>query len=188
MDAIEIYKYAKESIEKNKRGSERRINKIKGMIEEEAKLGKFHISYGLEEKFSRAVLNFFRDEGFDVSWDLKNQSMNISWDFSTAPHAYFFYLESMKEYKERLKVPAIVEFTEILDSLDTLLSRRILKEIRSLLKNKKTSFELEKLMDYEYEEVRKMLEMIGLTIQPSCIEWGSDYSIYKEIKVNIGAK
>lgn len=187
LDAINIHKGTKRSIKESQKRIERRIEAIETNIIEVMNKCDFKLEYGLEERFSEQIVEHFRDSGFDVEYNKVNQTLSISWEFKNYPINYFIHMENLKEYKERLKVVDGKEFSDIIESLDPLKTRDILIEIRNLLKGRNISFHLEELDDYDYPRIKKMLEMMGLTVNPKEVEFCHDYTIYKNIEIYIGA-
>lgn len=180
IDAIEIYKATRMTIGDNKKRVESRIEKIKNKIDDSVKLGKFNLLYGLEGHYSDDVIEYFRDSGFDVTYDVRDQVLRVSWDFRSYPVNYFINLEKMPQYDKLLKrIDANgQEFSDIIMSIDPLITRYIIKETRSLLKGKTTSFELIEIMDDEYFNIKDMLEMMGLKVSDKKITYGSEYSTF----------
>lgn len=188
IDAIEIYKITRMTISDNKKKIESRIEKIKNKISDSVRVGKFNVLYGLEEHFSEDVAEYFRDSGFDVTYNVKDQSLKVSWDFRSYPVNYFINLEKMPQYDKLLKrIDANgEEFSDIIMSIDPLITRYIIKETRSLLKGKTTSFELIEIIGDEYFNIKKMLEMMGLKVSDKKITYGGDYNTF-DSEVYIGA-
>jgi len=187
LDAINIHKTTKKNIKEAEKRIERRIEKIETNIIQAINRYEFKLEYGLEKMFSEQIIEYFRDSGFDVEYNKVNQTLSISWEFKNYPINYFIHMENLKEYKKSLKVVEGKEFSDIIESLDPLKTRDILMEIRHLLKGRNISFHLEELDDYDYPRIKKMLEMMGLAVNPKEVEFCHDYTIYKNIEIYIGA-
>ncbi len=187
LDAINVYKNTKRSIKESQKRIERRIEKIEEDILIAMNKCEFKMEYGIEERFSEQIVEHFRDSGFDVEYTKSDMTLSVSWNFDNYPTNYFVHTENLKEYRKRLKIVNGKEFLDVFEVLDPILTRNILIEIRHLLKGRKNSFSIEELDDFDYTNVRKMLEMMGLVVNPKGMEFGNDYTIYKDIEVYIGA-